>query len=145
MADQYNHTLSNCSSLFFLLLLFIIIIIPCCSSLSPSSSQAHHQLIKPNIAPSNSNSQSRHSQYQEYYFKKSTVLFLNDKGFKKNKKGLMKNRRKKIKNLGISSSSSRPFSAMLPKGFVPPSGSSPCHNLHPNSVTFFCDLSTERP
>ncbi|KAL6546388.1 hypothetical protein OROMI_022109 [Orobanche minor] len=32
----------------------------------------------------------------------------------------------------------RRFSAMLPKGYVPPSGSSPCHNLYPNSVTFFC-------
>nr|GLL30217.1 hypothetical protein MIMGU_mgv11b022189mg [Ipomoea trifida] len=31
----------------------------------------------------------------------------------------------------------RAFSAMLPKGFVPPSGSSPCHNTYPNSVTFF--------
>nr|GMD09745.1 Proteasome subunit alpha type-5 [Ipomoea batatas] len=33
----------------------------------------------------------------------------------------------------------RAFSAMLPKGFVPPSGSSPCHNTYPNSVTFFCN------
>ncbi|KAB2637197.1 hypothetical protein D8674_027731 [Pyrus ussuriensis x Pyrus communis] len=33
-----------------------------------------------------------------------------------------------------------PFSVMLPKGFVPPSGSSPCHNAYPNSVAFFCDL-----
>ncbi|KAG2238907.1 hypothetical protein Bca52824_089767 [Brassica carinata] len=36
------------------------------------------------------------------------------------------------------------FSAMLPKGFVPPSGSSPCHNQNPNSATtLFCDLSTQ--
>lgn len=38
----------------------------------------------------------------------------------------------------------RTFSAMLPKGFVPPSGSSPCHNQYPNSVTFFCDLISTR-
>ncbi|KAL0727599.1 hypothetical protein Bca4012_023692 [Brassica carinata] len=36
------------------------------------------------------------------------------------------------------------YSAMLPKGFVPPSGSSPCHNQNPNSATtLFCDLSTQ--
>ncbi|CAH8306395.1 unnamed protein product [Eruca vesicaria subsp. sativa] len=36
------------------------------------------------------------------------------------------------------------FSVMLPKGFVPPSGSSPCHNQNPNSATtVFCDLSTQ--
>ncbi|KAG7542384.1 hypothetical protein ISN45_Aa07g023700 [Arabidopsis thaliana x Arabidopsis arenosa] len=36
------------------------------------------------------------------------------------------------------------FSVMLPKGFVPPSGSSPCHNQNPNSATtLFCDLSTQ--
>ncbi|CAN8274644.1 unnamed protein product [Cochlearia groenlandica] len=36
------------------------------------------------------------------------------------------------------------FSVMLPKGFVPPSGSSPCHNQNPNSVnTLYCDLSTQ--
>ncbi|KAG8385291.1 hypothetical protein BUALT_Bualt03G0026700 [Buddleja alternifolia] len=35
------------------------------------------------------------------------------------------------------------FAAMLPKGYVPPSGSSPCHNVYPNSVAFFCDFSAE--
>lgn len=36
------------------------------------------------------------------------------------------------------------FSVMLPKGFVPPSGSSPCHNQNPNSATTLsCDLSTQ--
>ncbi|RID78106.1 hypothetical protein BRARA_A00960 [Brassica rapa] len=36
------------------------------------------------------------------------------------------------------------FSVMLPKGFVPPSGSSPCHNQNPNSAsTLFCDLSKQ--
>ncbi|KAK4399353.1 hypothetical protein Sango_1410800 [Sesamum angolense] len=52
----------------------------------------------------------------------------------KNNKHIMK--RKRINNLDA-----RRFSAMLPKGYVPPSGSSPCHNVYPNSVTFFCDLS----
>ncbi|KAF8055138.1 hypothetical protein N665_1301s0013 [Sinapis alba] len=37
------------------------------------------------------------------------------------------------------------YSVMLPKGFVPPSGSSPCHNqINPNSATtLFCHLSTQ--
>ncbi|PIN04679.1 hypothetical protein CDL12_22787 [Handroanthus impetiginosus] len=56
------------------------------------------------------------------------VNLLNEKGFK-----LKRKRMKKLDH-------SRTFSAMLPKGYVPPSGSSPCHNLYPNSVTFFCDL-----
>ncbi|CAA0823718.1 Unknown protein [Striga hermonthica] len=38
----------------------------------------------------------------------------------------------------------RRFSAMLPKGYVPPSDSSPCHNLYPNSVAFFCHLSSPK-
>ncbi|KAL6567303.1 hypothetical protein OROGR_000971 [Orobanche gracilis] len=47
---------------------------------------------------------------------------------------LRKNKSRKTKN----NIDARRFSAMLPKGYVPPSGSSPCHNLYPNSVTFFC-------
>lgn len=37
------------------------------------------------------------------------------------------------------------FSVMLPKGFVPPSGSSPCHNENPqsSSLAFYCHL--DRP
>ncbi|KAH7658070.1 hypothetical protein IHE45_17G062600 [Dioscorea alata] len=31
-----------------------------------------------------------------------------------------------------------PFSGMLPRGFVPPSGSSMCHNNVPESINFFC-------
>ncbi|KAL3739552.1 hypothetical protein ACJRO7_020893 [Eucalyptus globulus] len=39
----------------------------------------------------------------------------------------------------------RPFSVMLPKGFVPPSGSSPCHNDDPvASVAVYCSLSTTK-
>ncbi|PON43756.1 hypothetical protein TorRG33x02_333120 [Trema orientale] len=57
----------------------------------------------------------------------------------KNKKTTTILKRKKVKNL---ETTSRPaFSVMLPKGFVPPSGSSPCHNENPNSVVFFCATS----
>ncbi|KAF3658629.1 putative agamous-like MADS-box protein AGL62-like [Capsicum annuum] len=57
----------------------------------------------------------------------------------------MKTRTLNLKNRESSPdnwSSKRTYSAMLPKGFVPPSGSSPCHNTYPNSVAFFCQLST---
>ncbi|PIN20279.1 hypothetical protein CDL12_07042 [Handroanthus impetiginosus] len=70
---------------------------------------------------------------------KKTPVFLNGNG-----KGLYRRssrmKRKKTKNL----SNTRPFYAMLPKGYVPPSGSSPCHNAYPNSVAFFCGFSGQR-
>ncbi|CAL9104869.1 unnamed protein product [Musa textilis] len=38
------------------------------------------------------------------------------------------------------------FSAMLPRGFVPPSDSSWCHNGAPDSINIYCDhKSTTRP
>ncbi|KAK9055960.1 hypothetical protein SSX86_027047 [Deinandra increscens subsp. villosa] len=39
----------------------------------------------------------------------------------------------------------RVFSVMLPKGNVPPSGSSSCHNDYPNSVASLCTFSRYRP
>jgi hypothetical protein len=52
-------------------------------------------------------------------------------------------RKKMVKNKMISP---KPFSVMLPKGFVPPSGSSPCHNDQPNSVnSFHCYLASTEP
>ncbi|KAL5097187.1 hypothetical protein RYX36_001514 [Vicia faba] len=60
-----------------------------------------------------------------------------------------KHRKKKIvknKNMNMMKSPTpRPFSVMLPKGFVPPSGSSPCHNDQPNSMSFHCHLSSSQP
>ncbi|XP_019189272.1 PREDICTED: uncharacterized protein LOC109183671 [Ipomoea nil] len=70
--------------------------------------------------------------------------------FKKAKKRRLTMKKKRTSKYYYPSSSSsrvaaaRAFSAMLPKGFVPPSGSSPCHNTYPNSVTFFCDLSNAK-
>ncbi|KDP37964.1 hypothetical protein JCGZ_04607 [Jatropha curcas] len=84
------------------------------------------------------------AQYQVFYIKNAQPFFLDDnEGLinkkKKNKKGkVVKKRRKQIKNF-----KTRAFSVMLPKGFVPPSGSSPCHNEKPTSrLTFHCDLSS---
>ncbi|CAI9760095.1 unnamed protein product [Fraxinus pennsylvanica] len=82
------------------------------------------------------------AKYQKLYAKNSTPFFLNKEGRQnKEEKGLnrKKMKRKKIKNINA-----KPFLVMLPKGFVPPSGSSPCQNLYPNSITFFCALSTEK-
>ncbi|KAK1368923.1 Alpha-mannosidase 3 [Heracleum sosnowskyi] len=53
--------------------------------------------------------------------------------------------RKKKRGSNVINIDTRAFSTMLPKGFVPPSGSSPCHNDFPNSITFFCQLSSQKP
>ncbi|GAA0150970.1 hypothetical protein LIER_09790 [Lithospermum erythrorhizon] len=73
--------------------------------------------------------------HQVYNIKKMMPLKI------KNERGMMMVRMKqKRKKLDKNFETRRVFSAMLPKGYVPPSGSSPCHNVYPNSVTFFCDL-----
>ncbi|XP_070049489.1 uncharacterized protein [Nicotiana tomentosiformis] len=71
-------------------------------------------------------------------------LQLSTKDKRKKKKKARLNLKRKRGNKNSEYYSSRSFSAMLPKGFVPPSGNSPCHNTYPNSVTFFCDLSTPK-
>ncbi|OIT36466.1 hypothetical protein A4A49_55212 [Nicotiana attenuata] len=71
-------------------------------------------------------------------------LHLSTKDKRKKKKKARLNLKRKKGNKKSEYYSSRSFSAMLPKGFVPPSGNSPCHNTYPNSVTFFCDLSTPK-
>ncbi|CAL1403149.1 unnamed protein product [Linum trigynum] len=73
--------------------------------------------------------------------------------------GMMKKTRMKMtstsgKNDDVSRrGSARQFSVMLPKGFVPPSGSSPCHNAKPDESTkgaatatsYSCRLSAAEP
>ncbi|CAA3015848.1 Hypothetical predicted protein [Olea europaea subsp. europaea] len=82
------------------------------------------------------------AKYRKFYVKYSTPSFLNKEG-RQNKKDMGLNR-KKMKRKKIKNFNANPFLVMLPKGSVPPSGSSPCHNLYPNSDTVFCALSTER-
>ncbi|KAI3456012.1 hypothetical protein Pfo_012675 [Paulownia fortunei] len=76
----------------------------------------------------------------ELQIKKTAPVFLNSRQSKNEKGNLYRNKlkRNRMKNIDA-----RRFSAMLPKGYVPPSGSSRCHNVYRNSVTFFCDLSAE--
>lgn len=72
------------------------------------------------------------------FFKKQIIRDEEGLGSRNSKK----TRALKLKNnRGKRSSDRRTYTAMLPKGFVPPSGSSPCHNTYPNSITFFCHLS----
>ncbi|KAL4563442.1 hypothetical protein LXL04_027484 [Taraxacum kok-saghyz] len=66
--------------------------------------------------------------------KRRQVLFTNKK---KKRSETMKN----IKNEYEVDWDNRVFSAMLPKGNVPPSGSSSCHNEYPDSVASLCVLS----
>nr|KYP38751.1 hypothetical protein KK1_039976 [Cajanus cajan] len=94
--------------------------------------------------PSSSTPPTHH--YQVFYLKNthsSSTSFTKQERFKKRRIKRNKNHRKKmVKNM----QQSRSFSAMLPKGFVPPSGSSPCHNDQPNSLSsFHCHLSTTQP
>ncbi|KAL8460921.1 hypothetical protein ACS0TY_032427 [Phlomoides rotata] len=72
-----------------------------------------------------------------FQLKKTPPVFLNEKA-----PNLYRIRRKTrmMKNKKLDS---RSFSAMLPRGYVPPSGSSPCHNLFPNSAPFFCEFPNE--
>ncbi|GAB4840616.1 hypothetical protein Ancab_021387 [Ancistrocladus abbreviatus] len=100
--------------------------------------------------------------YQLMYVKNTRPYVLNhnnniDQQFnmgsrsKKKKKKMVRNLNKKrwkarknaVNDIG---DASRAFSVMLPKGFIPPSGSSSCHHDYPNSVSFYCgDSSANKP
>ncbi|XAR59335.1 hypothetical protein NMG60_11015133 [Bertholletia excelsa] len=120
MGVKFNH------SLHLFIFLFLLVPLDSCSQLLPSSSkQVQIVAIAPSTVP---------GQYQDLSVKSTTPLSLNEQhGKKKN----MERRNMKREKFGA-----RSFSAMLPKGYIPPSGSSPCHNGDPHSFTFYCDLST---
>ncbi|XP_022880460.1 uncharacterized protein LOC111397695 [Olea europaea var. sylvestris] len=119
----------------FNIFIFLVLLLALMMSFTyPSRLHETEPTAAPSMAPS--------AKYQKFDVKNSKPFFLNKRGRQnKKEKGLNRNKmkKKKIKNFNA-----KPFLVMLPKGFVPPSGSSPCHNLYPNSVTFFCDLSTNR-
>lgn len=125
------------------------------SSSSSSHSSNNNQQIQPQD-PSSTISQISHY-HQVFYLKNANPnadppTFLSrqerikkrrmNRNKNKNKKH-RKHRKKIVKNM--MKSPPRPFSVMLPKGFVPPSGSSPCHNDQPNSMSFHCHLSSSEP
>ncbi|KAK2393916.1 hypothetical protein QL285_055812 [Trifolium repens] len=139
------------TTLFFLFFLMIS------HTASSSSHSSNKDLIK-SQNPSSVNTELSH--YHQVFYLKNTdqpPMFLNKQErikkmrMNRNKnKSMMKKQskqrthRKKIaKNM---MKSPKPFSVMLPKGFVPPSGSSPCHNDQPNSVnSFHCYLASTEP
>ncbi|OAY29137.1 hypothetical protein MANES_15G120700v8 [Manihot esculenta] len=130
----FNRTLKKLFCIFIFLLFLVI-----SNFAFPSSSSSHE--IQSKTAPKEP------AQYQLFYIKNAPPFILDSEGVykKKRKNGKMVRKRKKqIKNLKTRPAS---FSVMLPKGFVPPSGSSPCHNEKPNNerVAFYCDLSTSKP
>lgn len=116
---------------FFCALLFLSLLLV--SFLPPSSSSSHE--IQPKAL---SNVPAK---YRMFYLENTETFFLNKQELSNKKRSNKKKmRRKKIKNSGTG-----PFFAMLPKGFVPPSGSSRCHNDYPESETLYCTLSNTKP
>ncbi|KAK7303121.1 hypothetical protein RJT34_14022 [Clitoria ternatea] len=121
-----------CITLFFLFLLSYTV-----SSHSSTTQQIQNQ----NPSSTTTLSQQHH---QVFYLKNSDPMFpTKQERFKKRKIKRMRHKKKK-KNI-LKNIESRPFYVMLPKGFVPPSGSSPCHNDQPNSLSFHCHLTTKEP
>lgn len=119
-------------SILFLVLTFLLFSVP-------SSSSSEDQLIP---APATA------TYYRLFHVKNTTPYFLKNNQPQqwrryKNKKTMRY--RKKKRGSSYTDIDTRAFSTMLPKGFVPPSGSSPCHNDFPNSITFFCQLSSQKP
>ncbi|XP_022714567.1 uncharacterized protein LOC111274211 [Durio zibethinus] len=105
----------------FLLILFAFFLI---SSSFPASCNE----ILPKINTHDPSNQPA-AAYRVLRVKNTTPVFLNKPEFDKKRKRKMMKRRKFNKN----NFKTRPFFVMLPKGFVPPSGSSPCHNDKPDS------------
>ncbi|OMO65673.1 hypothetical protein COLO4_31077 [Corchorus olitorius] len=142
-------TFTNRSSKHFFAFLLILVAFFLVSSFpSPASCNGDHQILpKKNTLPNNNpgNQPPAAAAYQVLLVKNTTPFYLNKRsGFDKKRKRKMMKRRKK--NSKIKNFETRPFSVMLPKGFVPPSGSSPCHNDKPDSsVIFFCGLSAAKP
>ncbi|CAN1145829.1 hypothetical protein LINPERHAP2_LOCUS14906 [Linum perenne] len=104
------------------------------------------------------------AQYQVLHIKNATPFFLDGgrrhrpvKPTNNRREAKMKKKRIKTttaasssasKKKGMMRSKSRPFSVMLPKGFVPPSGSTPaCHNDKPDTklTVYSCRLSAALP
>ncbi|KAL5989959.1 hypothetical protein ACLOJK_010854 [Asimina triloba] len=120
-----NHKLGFWALLFFLLLLFSSAFFHC--------SAVAHQVRSASRANDRSRVARRFSAYKIKNARPAPFLLdedLDGNAFRK--------RKKKMRDIDP-----RSFSAMLPKGFVPPSGSSPCHNDAPESesIDFYCDYS----
>ncbi|CAK8578257.1 unnamed protein product [Lathyrus sativus] len=142
----------KCFIFFFFLLMISTTPSSSSSSLSSSSSSSSQYSSNNNhkIQPQNPSSTSPQiSHYHQVFYLKNANPPSRQERIKKrwmnrnkNKKH-RKHRKKIVKNM--MKSPPRAFSVMLPKGFVPPSASSPCHNDQPNSMSFHCHLSSSEP
>ncbi|XP_021834213.1 uncharacterized protein LOC110774003 [Prunus avium] len=125
----------------FLILILLLLLLhsPSSSALisSFSSSSSSHEIQH---KPPSDASTATAAQYRVFYIKNTTPFPLDKQDQLSKKHRKMRHKQKKRRKKTNNNFKSRPFSVMLPKGFVPPSGSSPCHNGYPNSVVFFCDL-----
>lgn len=65
----------------------------------------------------------------------------NDRPFLSSNRVYFKKRKMKLDRPKRGVDDGRQYSVMLPKGLAPPSGSSPCHNRYPDSITLYCELS----
>ncbi|CAK8530911.1 unnamed protein product [Lathyrus sativus] len=149
-----NLTLPFKCFIFFSFLLMISQTPSSSSSLSSSSSSQYSSNNNHEIQPQNPTSTiPQISHYHQVFYLKNTNpnadpprrqerIKRRRMNRNKNKKH-RKHRKKIVKNM--MKSPPRAFSVMLPKGFVPPSGSSPCHNDQPNSMSFHCHLSSSEP
>lgn len=73
------------------------------------------------------------------------IMFTNIMKKRRTQKMKKKKKKNKVDHQFDDWDNNRVFSAMLPKGNVPPSGSSSCHNDYPNSVASICTFSRNRP
>ncbi|KAK6284076.1 hypothetical protein QQP08_019727 [Theobroma cacao] len=124
----FNQTLKHFFALLLILFVFLIVSFACPASCNE-------------MLPKNTPSNQPAPAYQVLDIKNTTPFFLNKQEFDKKRKRKMSRRKTSKKHF-----KARPFSVMLPKGSVPPSGSSPCHNDKPDSsVVLFCGLSAAKP
>ncbi|GMI91651.1 hypothetical protein HRI_002834400 [Hibiscus trionum] len=119
---------------------FLLIFVAFLLSYSPSPASCNE--IHPKISTAD---RQPTAAYQVLHIKNTTPFFLNkpERGFEKKRKWKRKVTKRRKINMD-SNFKTRPFTVMLPKGFVPPSGSSPCHNDKPDSAVaqdLICGLS----
>ncbi|KAD3068863.1 hypothetical protein E3N88_36743 [Mikania micrantha] len=122
------------SNVFMNVVVFIFVLLLAISSNSTSSPPSPPPVIK--------NQETTSSLFFSYAKEdggRRRIMFTN---MKKRRSETMTNSKNKVK---FDWDDDRVFSAMLPKGDVPPSGSSSCHNDYPNSVASICTFSRHRP
>ncbi|KAJ7947295.1 putative Nuclear receptor coactivator 6 [Quillaja saponaria] len=127
----------------FLIILFLLFLLLLLIPYSASSSLSLSHEIQPQY-PSAESLAAQYHHYQVFYVKNTNPFFLNKQEPTNKTKQMKKNKNmKRQKKIKENYHRAGPFSVMLPKGFVPPSGSSPCHNENPKLVPFYCHKATK--